>query len=930
MNAYDTAHQFARTLLKGEQTVTPGTIREHVRRVIASLPGLGFSEAVDEDALVRDLESLYTIWMGQGAVLEDQQDHVPWLPDRRAAITWDFWNRYRQYLEEEKGWSPTTADRLEQLTDQVLERLEDPGRPGQWDRRGMVVGQVQSGKTSNYTGLICKAVDAGYKLIVVLAGLHNNLRSQTQLRLDEGFLGFDSQLQRRASDPDQTNAFMGVGRIRSTPRFLVANSGTSSAEKGDFNTRVANQFGIVPGGSDPVLMVVKKNKTVLKNLVKWAISLRGVMDNELGRKIIRDVPLLIIDDEADNASINTEPVVFDQDGKLDENQNPTAINGLIRELLGSFEKSAYVGYTATPFANIFIHPNNEIQRYGEDLFPRHFIINLPAPSNYVGPVQVFGLSADSVADLDEVTGLDIIRVVVDQDIWMPAGHRKEHIPPLLPPSLKEAMRAFILTCAVRIWRGQETAHNSMLVHVTRFTAVQGLVAQLVQDELTAIQRRLRYGDGNAPGRLLDELQYLWEQDYAPTSAATIGTELQPEGEIPTWEAIKLVLNQAASRIQVKKINGTAKDILDYYDNPNGMNVIAIGGDKLSRGLTLEGLSVSYYLRASKMYDTLMQMGRWFGYRPGYLDLCRLYTTDELVEWYRHITVASEELRKEFDYMAARGATPEEFGLKVRTHPADLIITGANKMRNGTVMQISFAGNISETYLFYRDEAINQRNLEATEELLSRLGKSSSNPVDKGNFIWRGVAGQQIVEFLQGYQSHPNARLANTRSLTDYIRAQGYQGELADWTIALISSQRPKNHYTIGGVEVGLTVRRDADSSAPEYRLLKSRLLSPTDEMLDFSEAKRQEILEITEQRRRESGKPERETKSRTPDGKVIREKRHPRNGLLLLYPLDPESINSQVPVIGFGISFPGSVTARPVEYKVNNVYWEQEFESDEG
>jgi hypothetical protein len=322
-----------------------------------------------------------------------------------------------------------------------------------------------------------------------------------------------------------------------------------------------------------------------------------------------------------------------------------------------------------------------------------------------------------------------------------------------------------------------------------------------------------------------------------------------------------------------------------------------------------------------MYDTLMQMGRWFGYRPGYLDLCRLYTTDELVEWYQHITIASEELRKEFDYMASMSATPEEFGFKVKTHPSGLIITGANKMRHGTVMQLSFAGTISETYLFYKEENIIRRNLRATEDLITGLG---TYVIEKNNFIWKQVSGSKIVDFLTNYQSHPNARLANTKSLIDYIQAQLKQNELVSWTIALISKNNAANKHTIAGLEIGLTQRKnDADPSSLEYRLPKSRLLNPPDEMLDFSPPVQEKIINITKERRQKAGKPE--SKSKTPDGKVIREKRNPRNGLLLLYPLDPKAINSEIPVIGFGISFPSSNSAKSVEYKVNNVYWEQEF-----
>lgn len=320
-----------------------------------------------------------------------------------------------------------------------------------------------------------------------------------------------------------------------------------------------------------------------------------------------------------------------------------------------------------------------------------------------------------------------------------------------------------------------------------------------------------------------------------------------------------------------------------------------------------------------MYDTLMQMGRWFGYRLGYLDLCRLYTTDELVEWYQHITVASEELRKEFDYMSNMNATPEEFGLKVRTHPSGLIITGANKMRNGTVMKLSFAGRLSETYLFYKDEEITRKNLQATQDLISRLG---SPAIDKqSNFVWEKVIGAEIVKFLGSYQSHPNARLSNTRLLIEYIDKQLKYGELTSWTIVLISNSKPKRQDTISGLEVGLAKRDSKDISAPEYRLPKARLLSPPDEMLDFSETEQKDIMRITNEQRRANGKPD----SKNPDTKLIRERRNIKNALLLLYPLfDSKTPESSKTVIGFGISFPQSTTAKTVEYRVNNT-WEQEL-----
>lgn len=921
MTNYQTAKNLVQDFLGENRTPSIELIREKVHIALSMLRSGGIAEDVEEEQLIKDLEEIYSVWTPEGSRLEDIDGHTPWLLDRKAEIDWDFWDRYRRYLESRKGWPLSTVDRLEQLTDTILEQLEHPDRSGEWSRRGMVVGQVQSGKTSNYTGLICKAVDAGYKLIIVLAGLHSSLRSQTQLRLDEGFLGWDSQNNRAF---DTGNRFIGVGLIP-TGKQLRALPVTSSAEKGDFSKKIADQCGAAPGGADPILMVVKKNSPVLKNLVKWALAWADV-DSKSGRKVIRNSPLLVIDDEADNASINTKEVRRNEVGVPHEDQDATAINKLIRQLLHSFEKNAYVGYTATPFANIFIDPQVKSNEYGEDLFPRHFIVNLPSPSNYVGPVQVFGL--DSTSDLENTLGLDIIREIEDQNDWMPIGHRKEHIPPYLPVSLKEAVKVFIISCAVRLLRGQTTAHNSMLVHVTRFKDVQGLVHQLLKDELTSLQRSLRYGEGSILNNLLGEFEHLWNEDFIPTSKKIIGTELQPTVLMPIWDDVKQVLYQAVSRIQVKKINDDkSKDVLDYWESLNGLNVIAVGGNKLSRGLTLEGLSVSYYLRASKMYDTLMQMGRWFGYRPGYLDLCRLYTTDELVGWYQHITIASEELRKEFDYMADMGATPEAFQLKVRTHPA-LLITSAIKMRGGTTMKVSFAGTIIETSLLFKDENIIQRNFKATEHLISNLG---THFIEKDNFVWKRADGMKIVEFLRNYQTHPNARLADTKRLGDYIQAQLSKNELTSWTIALISKSKAKNQHLIAGLDVGLTERANS-SNGSEYRLPNSRLINPPDEMLDLLPSVQEEILKLTEERRQKAGKPPSKHRT-TPDNKITREKRNPRNGLLLLYPLDPKYekanlSNVTTPVIGFCISFPNSNSVEAVEYKVSNPFEEQEFLDD--
>jgi len=866
---------------------------------------------IDWETLVRDIESRCNVWIGAGTVLEYHEDHKPWLPDRRSQIQWKFWKRYERYLEEEKGWGDKTVRKLGEFTDQIIERLEDPLRPGEWDRKGMVVGQVQSGKTSNYTGLICKAADAGYKLIIVLAGQHKSLRSQTQLRLDEEFLGFDTQLNRAFN---QENLRIGVGRLIGE-EFLTVHSLTSNADNGDFNKKVAIQVGVVPGGGDPVLLVVKKNRSVLSNLLNWAVSVRGEKDPETGKKIVRRLPLMVIDDEADNASINTNPIPHDEEGKILEDYDVTAINGLIRQLLDSFEKTAYVGYTATPFANIFIFPQGETNRHGKDLFPESFIINLPAPTNYTGPTKVFGIERDEDAGIESEEGLPIIRIVDDFETFMPNNHRKEHIPSGIPDSLKTAMRAFIISCAARMARGHDKNHNSMLVHVTRFTDVQKKVAELVNDELTFLRRRLEYGDGNSSEPLLVELESLWREDYIETTRKVKERISDPLIKDIEWNDVKRNLYRAADKIQLKVINGTARDILDYRDHTNGLNVIVIGGDKLSRGLTLEGLTVSYYLRASRMYDTLMQMGRWFGYRPGYIDLCRLYTSEELVTWYRHITLASEELRNDFDYMAALGSTPKDYGLRVRTHPEGLLVTAVNKMRSGTEMELSYDGHLIETVVFHTDNRTIESNYNVIDGFIHERG--TCGEIIRDNKIWRNVPGAIIIQLLREIIIHPESRLANPEILRQYIEAQMENNELKCWTVALISNTKSTKILSMGGHEVGLSYRKNATDRVEKYSMTKGHLISPTDEMIDLSE---EQISRAKQEMKEMTGKsPE------NPSGRFIRKVRSPENGLLLIYPLDPEPAGASKPVMGLAFSFPGSSSARKIKYRVNNVYWEQEF-----
>lgn len=930
MVEFDDLRRMAGLLLSKEgSSVSKEQVENAVDTVIKISP-----DFAERERLVRVLEATFSITVADGTMLTQDKGHIPWLDSKRAGLDWDFWRRYRMWLIDSKGWSPMVVDRLDSLTDQVLARIEDPNRSGQWDRRGLVVGQVQSGKTSHYTGLICKAVDAGYKLIVVLAGIHDSLRSQTQLRLDEGFLGLDTQNERAWEK--NTNKF-GAGLLSLKP--LHAAYLTNSAPKGDFNKGIAKQIGMTTLGSLPILLVVKKNKDILRNLKAWLQTHADATD-ENGAPYFTDLPILLLDDEADHASINTKETLLDSEGEPINEQEVTLINSRIRELLKMFASSVYVGYTATPFANVFIHPEVNTPKMGRDLFPRDFILNLPAPSNYLGPVQVFGLGEETDNALNQ-NGLPTVRIIdklqdgeevdtsslpFDDDFatLLPQSHRNGYYVEALPLSLKHAILAFILSCAVRAQRGQGTQHNSMLVHVTRFVSVQDRVAELIEQEIVAVRNRILFGDGSRSDHILDELKAVFETDFQPTTKRVMELIEDPSITRVTWAQIEPFLRDAVSKITVKRINGSAKDVLDYFGASDGISVIAVGGNKLSRGLTLEGLTVSYYLRASRMYDTLMQMGRWFGYRPGYADVCRLYTTGELVDNYRHITIASEELRSDFDEMMRAGKTPKDFGLKVRTHPGSLAITAAGKMRNGTVMKVSFSGCLVESTKISKISQDVSANLLTLSSFVADLGQ----PTHSDRHIeWREKPAELVIDFLQQLSGYGRLTRWDPVKLAEYVEGVTQFGELKRWNVAVVSVGTPQ-FVLSRGIKVGLSERNQADDSTKQMMHIRNRhIISEGHEWLDINDDV--PARELWQQDKRNLGK---ELPKVLP-GAYARKVRDAEVGLLLLYLLKPEGAglsSTSIPLLGYAASLPQSRTNADVavSYLVTSIYAEEEFEDD--
>ena len=869
---------------------TPEGIREHIGRVRLVYP-VSDSEA---EQLAREFEAIHGVTMDLGSVLQ-AEEFEPWLGDAKTSIDPYYWERYRRLLAAH-GFSSQVLGGLDDVTDRVLGLMGNPREGGRWDRRGMVVGYVQSGKTANYTGLVCKAADAGYRVIIIIAGIHNNLRSQTQARIDQGFVGFDSAKLLSSKPGD---GWVGVGRFDSTRRPSVF---TNTLK--DFHRSTAVSVGIpLDNLSEPVVFVIKKNTHTLRNLVGWLKEHNA----QRGMESITQ-PMLLIDDEADNASINIKR------GR----DEVSRINGQIRELLEVFDRSAYVGYTATPFANIFVDPDDEDDMFGQDLFPRDYIVSLDPPSNYFGPVRVFGSDGDD----------GVVRYVDDNEDLLPIRHYIDHVVLGLPDSLKRAVRTFVLARAVRLVRGEEGTHNSMLVNVSRFNNVQKQVRNEIQEFLNGIARSVRINGALTSAMATDpelaSLAVVFEEEFA---------EDIPE----SWIEIQTVLRESVGPVSVVEINSRSSGSLDYADHRNGLNVIAVGGFSLSRGLTLEGLVVSYFLRNSVMYDTLMQMGRWFGYRQGYDDLCRVWMPEEAVGWYSHITDSVEELREELRRMEAANATPREFGLKVRSHPDNLIVTARNKMGSGQrhTVSIGLANQFVETAVLRRDEESRAGNYMAAIAFAERLRGQALAPekgeVVGGGRLVRNVPANAVLEFIGSFRNHEGSQLTDPGPVRMYIERRAAT-ELSMWDVYFAGVQSASASSLLDrGLGFDLVCQRRAPGNRSDGQTLlvtnKQRVSSRGIERVGLSPA---EVGRAEGTYRREPGRVGQTGPPNYPD-RIYRAVRV--RPLLVVHLLAigkrDDDLSDTRPFVAWSISFPATQLEEvKVEYVVNQTWFSERYPDD--
>jgi hypothetical protein len=807
----------------------------------------------DWERLKRDLETHFDVKMENGVLIqgEEQQkrDSLWWTSIEKQNGENYYWDRYHAYLE--KSLPPEVVETIDVDTDIIMDNIENPYVPS-FSRYGMVVGHVQSGKTGNYSALVCKAADAEYKFIVIIAGGINNLRSQTQERLNESFIGQTKGIQ------------VGSGKGNTNKKSMPLSLTTIER---DFNKQDADRLaqGInFDNISVPILLVIKKNTKTLENVIDW-------LEKQYKNKVSNHA-MLVIDDESDYASINTK-----------EEEDPTAINKKLRKLLSLFQKSSYVAYTATPYANIFIDHKAENEDLGRDLFPKDFIYALKAPTNYFGAKKIF-LDSDNYH----------LVPINDYNSHVPPNHKMDFNLTSLPPSMHEAMRLFILNIGIRHLRGYGNKHNSMLIHATRFTDTHSHLARLVSSYLKKLKSEVisfgNLSDALLQSKTIRNLKETFEKRHKNIEF--------------NWETILQKLTEIIEGIIVREVHQKTSIPLEYR-NDQATNVIVIGGTSVSRGYTLEGLNVSYFLRNTVFYDTLMQMGRWFGYRPGYEDLCRIYMPEERIDDFGDIIRATEELFNDFRIMAEMKKTPNDFGLAVQENPnSALQITARNKQKNVREFYLSMRldGKLKETSNLSMNPTDIKKNISAVTSLIDKLKvKNQTN----STVIWRDIDKTIIQAFLEEFETVENDKLGlKARMPLAFIKKFAEERE-TKWDVALFNGTGAI--FSHNGISIQKE-KRQFHIKNNYYEVLNRQVSSGNSESIALDDPNK--IKEIGNDRLLT-----RSVMSRP---------------LLMLHILEQKLSEDQQDLIpidqiaAFGISFPGSVLSKEdtIKLKINTVYYE--------
>jgi Z1 domain-containing protein/type III restriction/modification enzyme restriction subunit len=861
-----------------EVKLSEDTINKVIENVFKASTLLKINVTEEEKETVRkEILSENKVLLGLGAAIV-QRHHKKWFAQRKDQLELAYWDRFKQFLLMYQSLPSNVVNQMDNVSDEIVDLLGDPTRDDEKEqRRGLIIGDVQSGKTLNYSGIICKAVDSGFRTVILLTGTTNDLRQQTQVRIDEAFVGVDSNL--IGNDANSIEP-IGVGLIN--PEQKLRPIVFTTAAK-DFNKNTAKQLSMTLSqgqGDRPMLFVIKKNVSILNSLLEWIQKHNQYETNKINNSV------LMIDDEADYASVNTKAA----------DEDPSRTNKLIEDLLNIFRFASYVGFTATPYANVFIDPDTDEDMENEGLFPKDYIYALDAPTNYIGARNIFPKDAEYHY---------ILRDIKDGEDYYPLRHKKDDDFGTLSPSLKDAINTFLVANVIRDLRGDKHKHRSMMINISRFVNTQKMLHKAIEEYLSEIKTSIKnYAALSAEKALKDEninaLFVAFENEYGSNEFS--------------WEQVQKSLFESVLPIQPKVAHGGGDD-LDYNNYQGGLRTIVVGGQRLSRGLTLEGLIVSYIYRNSMAYDTLMQMGRWFGYRNNYDDICRVWIDSVSQAWYAFICEATDELLSEVRVMRDKGATPLDFGLKVRNDPEiPLIVTARNKMRTAEnkVINVALSQKAIETPIIYNDASKNMRNLSTVEKLLKDIELESFGK----QYGARDVDKKHILELLQNIDV-PAANIKfDPQAIVKFINQ--YAGnELEAWDVVLLSGNEPA--YGITDKVALHTRERDFDviRNGELVRMSKarSRIGSPSDPQFGLTDIQMEALKSRGEYLTSDS---------------YFRINRKP---LLMIYLVSPkiESIDFDkltdfqgYPLVGFGIGIPSLTDTKTkyIGYQVNRIHQE--------
>ena len=795
--------------------------------------------------------------------------------------------------------------------------------------RGMVVGSVQSGKTTNFNGVINSSIDMGYKLIIILSGITEDLRAQTQERVETEIIG----------PKISGNKYLGVGEICRMEELKVEVNCTTS-RKSDFKKEIAE-------GNTQIerynILVVKKNVSVLKNILLWL--------NEYSKKeknTILKEPLLIIDDEADNASLNN----MGHKGK----EYATQINKEIRAILALFHQKTYLGYTATPFANVLQDRNETPEtlfeftkskvdykfKLEDNIFPEDFIELLNPSSHYIGIKHFFDTKGDNVIKIDpliapviqEADYVEAFPPRLWKDTLMPtaskekgtrAAKKDDQYPKFLPNSLKEAVKCFVLSVSVRDIRDIDMndsnfyqPHNTMLIHISRFGTWQDRTRDLIVKYIDEIKTAIGKGYSDP---IFEELNFTWDKHYKLIIGTIKERYLDPNKYQDDYMQpleyetdVKSGIATAIEGIQVKSINSGTGEKLEYpkksANDYERKKYIAIGGNRLSRGFTLEGLTINYFLRATNNADTLMQMGRWFGYRIGYLDCCKLFTIRDNIDKFNQASLIMEDLELKFEQLSKMpDKTPKDFTIWIKNNPDIIKLTRANFLRDLHKMNLNFSSRIQQSSQFTLDKGEIIKSADAFKNHVKDLDWDDT---EKSGYYIHKTDQKGLLKFLD---LEPTTMLnLNVIGLKGYLDECSTKNKLTKWTVAI------KNSFAGKGIElkkgdllkegaVKQTIRRGPSEdtmSASDlferdiFKVKNAQIISAADFSiaLDADQIARakKEFIRIKEEEftKKYNNEPtdkikERARKSSVPDFQY-RKFMDESKGLLIIYPIQLETV----------------------------------------